>query len=448
MITDMTKGSPAKIILKFSIPMLLSVIFQQMYSVADSIVAGKFVGLSTLAAVGASYPITMIFMAIATGLNIGSSVVISQLFGSGKYGKLKNAVYTALISVSVISIIMTIIGLIICEPMLKLLQTPSDIMAESKVYLTIYIFGLFFLFLYNICNGVFTALGDSKTPLYFLIGSSLGNILLAVTFVTVFHFGVAGIAWATFLAQGSCSLLAFWRLTVRMKKIKPIEEYDVFSWEMVRRINRIAIPSVLQQSFVSVGNLFIQGLVNSFGVDATAGYSAAVKLNVFAITIFVTISNSISSFTAQNIGAGKTDRVKKGFWVGVVEIFCMVAPFVFAFLVFKTQMLGLFLDKNDPTNQGAIKIGSQFLWIVSPFYFIVSLKLMTDGVLRGAGAVLAFMISTFSDLILRVVLSYVLAVPFGIMGVWLSWPIGWIVGAALSAWFYARGNWKHMADQL
>ena len=202
MITDLTEGKPSKMLWSFSMPMLLSVVFQQLYNIVDSVVAGKFVGASALAAVGASYPITMIFMAIATGTNIGAAVVISQLFGAKNFEKLKTSVFTSVISMVVLAVVLTAGGLILCRGMLIMLDTPNDIMVDSMVYLNIYIAGLTFLFLYNICTGVFTAMGDSRTPLYFLIASSVGNIILDVLFVTAFNMGVAGVAWATFIAQG------------------------------------------------------------------------------------------------------------------------------------------------------------------------------------------------------------------------------------------------------
>lgn len=441
MITDMTEGSPSKILWKFSMPMLLSVVFQQLYNVVDSIVAGQFVSVDALAAVGASYPITMIFMAVATGCNIGCSVVISQLFGAKNYVHMKTAVSTSILAVLALSVVLTGAGLLLCQPLLSLLNTPANIFGDSALYLNVYIGGLIFLFLYNICTGVFTALGDSKTPLYFLIFSSIGNIVLDLVFVICFHLGVGGVAWATFIAQGISSVLAAAALIRRLKTIQTQHKHALFSWNMLARICRIAVPSILQQSFISVGNLFIQGLVNSYGSVVVAGYSAAVKLNTFAITSFTTMANGLSSFTAQNIGAGKPERIRKGYRAGLLMIVCVVLPFVLAFFIFSGQMVGIFLDTANDT-QGVVQVGVQFLRIVSPFYLLIGIKLMTDGVLRGAGSMGAFMTSTFTDLVLRVALAYLLSIPFQALGIWLSWPIGWTAATALSIVFYATGVWK------
>ena len=332
MITDMTEGKPSGVLWKFTIPMLVSVMFQQLYNIVDSIVAGKFVGVKALAAVGASYPITMIFMAVATGLNIGCSVVISLYFGAKEYKQMKCAISTSLLTVLGISAVLTALGLVFSRPLMTLLKTPEDIFSDSALYLNIYIGGLIFLFMYNICTGVFTALGDSRTPLYFLIASSLGNIVLDLVFVINFHMGVSGVAWATFLAQGLSSVLAFFTLQKRLKAVES-KKYKLFSGSMLKKIMEIAIPSILQQSFISVGNLFVQGLINSYGSAVVAGYSAGMKINTFAITSFTTLGNGLSSFTAQNIGAQKTERVAKGFRSGVIMVLSVAVPVFLLFFI-------------------------------------------------------------------------------------------------------------------
>ena len=213
---DLTTGKPAGVLLRFTLPMLLSVAFQQLYNIADSVIAGKFAGEDALAAVGASYPVTMIFMAVAFGMNIGISVVISQLFGAKDFKEMKTAAYTGFISVAVLGVVLTVVGTVLCEPILRMLGTPENIMEDTTLYLAIYIWGLLFLFIYNISSGVFTSLGDSKTPLWFLIASSVGNIVLDAVFVIVFRWGVGGVAWATFLAQGVASACAFWAVLHRL----------------------------------------------------------------------------------------------------------------------------------------------------------------------------------------------------------------------------------------
>lgn len=440
MIKDLTTGEPRKVLWQFALPMFVSVIFQQLYNIADSVIVGNFAanGEDALAAVGASYPITMIFMAIALGCNIGCSVVISQLFGAKRYKEMKTAVSTTLIASLVLSVILTVIGLMFCKSMLRLISTPKNILADADVYLRIYIGGFTFLFFYNVVTGIFTSLGDSKTPLYFLIGSSLSNIFLDWVFVAVFHLDVAGVAWATFICQGVACILAMVTLQKRLKAVECEEKPELFSFPMLGKIAAFAIPSILQQSFVSVGNIFIQSLINGFGSSVIAGYSAAIKINTFAITCFSTLGNAISSFTAQNVGAEQNDRVKQGLKAGLKMGFLVGVPF-FVLCFFKSDLLiRLFMKEQSAV---ALDTGMLFLRIVAPFYFVVSMKLITDGVLRGSGAMRYFMISTFSDLILRVALGYILAVPFGTTGIWMSWPIGWIIGTALSLAFYVKGVW-------
>lgn len=438
MITDMTEGKPFGILWRFTVPMLISVMFQQLYNIVDSVVAGKFVGVNALAAVGASYPITMIFMAVATGLNIGCSVVISLYFGAKEYEQMKSAVSTSLLTVLGISVFLTILGLVLGRPLMTLLKTPEDIFGDSALYLNIYICGLIFLFMYNICTGVFTALGDSKTPLYFLIASSIGNIILDLVFVICFHMGVGGVAWATFLAQGVSSILAFFTLQKRLKSVGS-REYRRFSSTMLKKIMEVAVPSILQQSFISVGNLFVQGLINSYGSAVVAGYSAGMKINTFAITSFTTLGNGVSSFTAQNMGARKPDRISKGFRAGTVMVLSVAVPVFLLFFFAGQPIVQLFMSEG---GERAAEVGVEFLRITSPFYAVISLKLIADGILRGAGAMKAFMIATFSDLILRVILAFVLSGVWGETGIWLSWPVGWVIGTSLSVGFYISGIWK------
>lgn len=436
---DLTEGREETVLWKFSIPMFISVIFQQLYNIADSVIAGKFAGEAALAAVGASYPITMIFMAIAVGSNIGCSVIISQLFGAKKYKEMKTAISTTIISSCFLSVVLTVLGLFGSASLMRMIRTPEDIFTDGALYLCIYIGGFFFLFLYNIATGIFTSLGDSKTPLYFLIGSSLGNIVLDLLFVAKFLWGVAGVAWATFIAQGIACILALIALVIRIKKVETVGKIERFSVSMLVKISEIAIPSILQQSFISIGNIFIQSLVNGYGSSVIAGYSAAIKLNTFAITSFTTLGNGLSSFSAQNIGAGKTERVKKGFAASMKMALTIAIPFFVIYFFFGRQMILLFMKDS---GSDALKTGIIFLKIVAPFYFVILIKLMADGVIRGAGAMKYFMLATFTDLILRVILSYILAVPFGTNGIWMSWPIGWTISMIMSLAFYLKGVWK------
>ena len=440
MITDLTQGNVKTRLWLFSIPLLLSVAFQQMYHIVDSIIAGKCIGEHALAAVGASHPITMIFMAVAVGSNIGCAVVVSGLFGAKEYGRLKTAVCTIFLACALAGIFMTIVGLLTGNAMLSAINTPDDVFSDASVYLRIYILGYLFSFLYNISNGVFTSLGDSRTPLYFLIGSSVGNILLDLVFVLCLDMGVAGVAWATFAAQAAACLLASLFLIRRLQQLKTEEPYEKFSFPMLKQVTRIAVPSILQQCFVSVGNLFVQSAVNSYGSAVVAGFSACQKLNVFCVTCMTTLSNGLSSFTAQNLGAKKTERVTEGWKAGsLLGILTCVPFFLFYFFCSETAM-GLFLEENSAE---AIRAGAAFLKIVTPFYFIVIFKVMCDGVLRGASAMLQFMTGTFADLFLRVAFAFLFSrgLGFGPTGIWMAWPVGWTLSTLISYSFYRQKPW-------
>ena len=436
MVNDLTKGKTSRVILYFSLPLFISVIFQQMYSIADSVIAGRFAGEAALASVGASYPITNIFNAIAVGCNIGCGVVISQLFGAGKYKKVKTAVYTSLISSLVISVVLTVLGIMLTPSLMKLINTPEDIFSDSALYLKIYIAGFTFLFLYNIANGVFASLGNSKIPLYFLIFSSVTNVVLDYIFVAYFNMGVSGVAWATFIAQGVAGVMSVLTLLYHLKSLKIDEKAEIFSFEMLKSISKISIPSVLQQSFVSVGNVFIQGEINSYGSAVIAGYSAAIKLNTFAVNSLVTFGNSVSSFTAQNVGAMQYKRIKEGFKSGAVLSIITAIIFSVVYVVFSETLIGVFMEGDKSVL--ALTTGKQFLIIVEPFLCFIGFKVVCDGVLRGTGNMKYFMFATFADLVLRVILAFIFSHFFGAVGIWLSWPIGWGLAVVLSFAFYKK----------
>ena len=436
---DLTVGNPEKVLWKFCLPLFGSIIFQQLYNIADSLVAGKFIGENALAAVGDSYEITLIFIAFAFGCNIGCSVIVSQLFGAKKYGQLKASVSTSMIASAILCVVLMLAGITLSGSLLKLINTPDDIMADAQLYLDIYVWGLPFMFFYNIATGIFSALGDSKTPFLFLALSSTSNIAVDILFVSAFHMGVAGVAWATFLCQGISCVLSLLFVFQRLSSIKTEEKNPIFSWPLFRKIASIAIPSILQQSFISVGNIIIQSVINSFGPGVIAGYSAAIKLNNLVITSFTTLGNGISNYTAQNLGAQKLSRIPEGFRAGLKMVWLLCIPMVLAYCFAGKALIYLFM--NQPSDI-AVSTGIQYLRIVSPFYFVVSAKLAADGILRGAGFMKRFMAATFTDLILRVILAILLSVPFQTTGIWCAWPIGWSTATSLSILFYCRGPWS------
>lgn len=438
---DLTVGDPQTVLWKFCMPLFGSIIFQQLYNIADSLVAGKCIGENALAAVGNSYEITLIFIAFAFGCNMGCSVVVSRLFGAKDYRAMKTAVYTACIFSGIVCIILMLVGILGSGLLLELIHTPDEVFADSKLYLDIYAWGLPFVFFYNIATGIFSALGDSKTPFYFLAISSTANIAVDIWFVKAFDMGVAGVAWATFLCQGISCILAMMVVFRRLAKIeqKGREKAAIFDWGLLKQIITIAVPSILQQSFISMGNIIIQGIINGFGAPVMAGYSAAVKLNNLVITSFTTLGNGISNYTAQNLGANKLTRVRAGFRIGIKLVWMISLPLALLYFFGGSIVLKLFLDA--PTEL-AMHTGIMFLRILSPFYFVVSAKLVADGILRGAGRMKNFMIATFTDLILRVVLAYAFSQTIlDATGIWCAWPVGWCIATTLSILFYRHGPW-------
>lgn len=431
---DLTQGKTAKVLLRFTLPLFISVVFQQFYSIADSLIAGRFAGEDALAAIGASYPITNLFNAVAFGCNIGCGIVISQAFGSKDYKKVKTAVSTALISGAILGLFLTVIGVVFTPQLLRLINTPANIFSDSTAYLAIYTGGFVFLFIYNIANGIFTSLGDSKTSLYFLIFSSVTNVVLDYIAVKFLYMGVPGVAWATFIAQGIACILSVIVLVKHIKSLKTDGKAKAFSFGILKKFVMFSVPSVLQQSFVSVGNVFIQRLINGFGSSVVAGFSAAMKLNTFTINGLYTFGNGVSSFTGQNVGAGKHNRIKEGMKYGSIMSIVTGCVFAAVYLAFNEPLIEMFMEGSG--SAGAVISGSAFLKTVAPFYCFIGLKLVGDGILRGVGAMKLFMVATFTDLITRVVLAFVFAPVWGYQGIWYSWPVGWCIATVLSVVFY------------
>lgn len=435
---DLTEGKPDQVLWRFCLPLFGSVIFQQLYNIADSLIAGRFLGENALAAVGNSYEITLIYIAFAFGINIGCSVVVSRLFGAKRFGEMKTAVSTTFAAGGILCLLLMLFGFLATPALLRLINTPSELFDDSLLYLYIYTGGLLFMFFYNIATGIFSAMGDSRTPFIFLAASSVSNVAVDILFVNNLNMGVDGVAWATFLCQGISCVLALVTIIRRLGKIKA-GKHVWFSFAALRDVTVIAVPSILQQSFISVGNIVIQGVINSFGPAVMAGYSASVKLNNLVITSFTTLGNGMSNFTAQNMGAGKTERIKSGHAAGLKMMYLLCVPIILIYMLCSRYMVMWFMTEG---SKEAVDAGVLFLRVVAPFYWVVGTKLITDGVLRGAGAMKVFMAATFTDLVLRVALVLILSGPLGIMGVWSSWPIGWTLGTCLSLFFYFKGYWK------
>lgn len=437
---DLTKGKPSRVILAFAAPLILSNLFQQLYNMADSLIVGNFSGKDSLAAVGAATPFTMLFVMMGTGLSIGCSVVVAQLFGAKDFRKLKTSVYTALTSFLVVGVLITVIGLLISKPALRLLNTPDNIMTEAIDYLDIYIYGLPFLFLYNACNAIFNALGDSKKPLVFLIFSSVVNVGLDIWFVGPLQMGVAGAAWATLIAQGLACILSFSILILKVRAIKCEGTVKKFDWRTFKEIYRIGVPTMLQSCSVSVGQLLVQSLVNGYGADVIAGYASATKINQFGTVVIIALGSALSTFSAQNIGAKKLDRPGKGVRaVIVIELiyFTVLCAVVF---IFGRQLIAMFASST--ATEAMLTAGTQFFMIVVPGYFFFAFMSAYKSVSQGAGFMRGFLASTVLDIIVRVGCSFALSPFIGFYAICIAYPAGWLAGAIVAAVYYFKGSWK------
>lgn len=442
---DMTSGNPSKILFYFALPMVCGNILQQLYSIIDSIIVGNCISAEALAAVGASYPITFVLITVANGCGIGCGVVISQYFGAKLIDKVKVSIFTSLIFITFFSFVIMICGILFSAEILSLMNTPNDIFNDSYEYMRIYFMGVVFLFLYNIINSSFNALGNSKTPLKFLILSSLLNIVLDLLFIIKFNMGVSGAAYATLISQCISAILSLIFLLKNLKNMKEqySTEVSLFDLSILKNIFKIALPSILQQSIVSIGNLFVQALVNSYGATVIAGYAAATKIDSITILPMANMSNAVSTFTGQNMGAQKTDRVGKGYKASLIMIGIFCAFAVLILFMFGNELIGLFV--NSCENPDVIKIGTQYMKIVSSFYFFMGLMVITNGVLRGSGDMKFFLTSTLTNLSTRVIFAYVLAFLIGQSAIWWAVPLGWISASTISVIRYKSEKWKSKA---
>lgn len=438
---DMITDHPGKALLMFVIPMIIGNLFQQFYNIADSVIVGRFVGERALAAVGASGSITNVFIAIAIGGGNGCAVVVSQFFGAGKISKMKTAAYTMMINFLVISVCLAGIGLTFNDQILTWVNTPADIFEDAGVYLAIYFMGLPFLFMYNIQASIFNSLGDSKKPLYLLVFSSLLNIVLDLVFVIMFNEGVRGVAVATLIAQGTSAVISFGLLMKKLNGYESEEKAEIYDKTMVPSMLRIAVPSTLQQSIVHMGILLVQSCVNSFGSAALAGYVAGTRIESLSIVPMLAMGNAMSTFTAQNIGAGKMEHVKEGYKMSYVIVFVAGAFLCVLYQLFGEFFVSLFLED---TSGEAYAVGIQFVKFLSFFYSFIGLKQSVDGLLRGAGDVAAFTTANLVNLSIRVIVTNVFAPVYGIQVAWMAVPMGWIANYLISFSWYLTGKWKRI----
>lgn len=436
---------PLNALIIFSLPIIIGNLFQQMYTMVDSAIVGRYVSEQALAAVGASYSLTNIFICIAIGGGIGASVIVSQYFGAKNYIKMKAAVYTSLIVFLILSMLLGGFGLLFSREIMVALNTPNEVLDMAIEYLNIYFIGLPFLFMYNVLSAMFNALGKSRIPLGFLIFSSVFNIILDWIMVTQFHMGVAGVAWATLIAQSISAILSFIVLMLQLKEME-MEHSKIFAIEELSTIIKISLPSILQQSTVSIGMMLVQSVVNSFGAEALAGFSAAMRIEAICVVPMTGIGNAVSSYTAQNIGAHKEKRVVEGYHVAN-KMVLVCATIIFIVLeLFNGQIIAGFLGA-DGTNV-AMSTGRSYLRFMGFFFCLIGFKMAVDGLLRGAGDMKMFTIANLVNLFIRVFIAMVFAPHYGINVVWYAVPLGWFANWIISFIQYRTGKWKRVSKVL
>ena len=420
----LTEENPLKAILFFSLPMMAGNLFQQFYTMADSIIVGRFIGENALASVGASYALTAVFISIAIGGGAGASVITSKAFGAKDYEKVKESISTSLIAFLVISFILAVFGYVFSDRIMLVLNTPQDILADAVLYLRIYFLGLPFLFLYNILSSIFNSLGKSRIPLFLLIFSSLLNIALDIVAVAYLNMGVAGAAWATLLSQALSALLSFFVL-LRITSSYGSGGYPLFTISVFSAMSKIALPSLLQQMTINLGMMLVQSVVNLFGSEVLAGYSASIRIDNIVTVPLSAVGNAMSPYTAQNIGARKKERVSTGYRISFVIILVLWCISCLILQLFPKEIIGLFLGEKG--TDAAYSTGVGYLTFLGWFYFILGFAFITGGVLRGAGKMGMFLLASLLNLSFRVIGSMIFAPKYGVAIVWYVVPVGWIL---------------------
>jgi putative MATE family efflux protein len=430
---------PLKALFTFAFPMIVGNLFQQFYNMTDSVVVGRFVSENALAAVGASYSLTFVFISIASGGGMGASVITSRYFGARNYRSMKETVFTALISFLVISVFLGALGYFSCKGILRFLNVPEIILDMATVYLRIYFLGLPFLFMYNILSAMFNAIGQSRIPLYLLIFSSVLNIFLDLFMVYSLRMGVAGVAWATLIAQGISAVASFLLFQREMAHYK-VEMPNFFNKNEMAVMAKIALPSILQQSTVAIGMLFVQSVVNGFGPERLAGFSAASRIEGIAIVPMAAMGGAISAYTAQNIGAREYRRVQQGYHavLGIIFFFAVVVCIITE--LFYSHIISLFLGAHGTAV--ARETASNCIKFMGFFYMLIGMKMSTDGILRGAQDMKMFTIANMTNLSIRVLIAIFLAPVFGIQMVWYASPLGWLANFVISFSQYRNKNGK------
>jgi len=437
---SLTTGNEAKGIFYFVIPMLLGSVFQQMYNVVDTWIIGNYVGKEALGAVGSSFPILFVLISLIIGISTGATVIISQYYGAKDYEKVKLSIDTIMFFLFFAAILISIIGLLFSRQIFILIQLPEELMDTALVYFNIYMSGLILMFGYNAVSAVLRGLGDSTTPLYFLIISTVLNIILDLLFVLVFKWGVAGVSVATVLSQG----FSFFLSVIYLNRTHVLIHFSFvrvrFDRGLFIKILKIGVPSGLQHTFVSLGMLALMAIVNTFGTETIAAYTIAGRIESFALLPAMNFSMALTVFAGQNIGAKEPERVRNGYKASMWMTSIASIAVSILFLLFGRHIVSWFNSDKE-----VIEIGYEYLLIVSPFFIVFSFMFINNGLLRGAGATLIPMFITLISLwVLRVPLSYYLSVAMGTKGIWLGIPIAWVFGGVCSYVYYKTGRWKRV----
>ncbi|MCA1756592.1 MAG: MATE family efflux transporter [Bacteroidales bacterium] len=436
---DMTSGNEAKLILNFALPMLAGNIFQQLYNIVDTIIVGNFLGKEALAAVGASFPVIFVLISLIIGIASGITIVISQYFGAGDLVSVSKAIDTMYITLFFTSLVATVAGILLSEEIFLLLNLPLEVMPQALTYMNIYLLGMVGFFGFNGTSGILRGLGDSRTPVYFLIGSTLVNIILDLLFVVVFGMGVEGVALATVISQGGAFVAIILYLNRKHELIKLTITKLKFDKRIFAQGFKIGLPTGLQQTFVAVGIMAIMGIVNSFGTDVIAAFAVASRIDSIAVIPAMILAQALATFVGQNLGGNKPERVRRGV-IATIKLTTLITIITSALII----SLGSLFMKAFTSDETVISIGREYLTIVSLFYIIFAMMFIYNGVMRGAGDTLIPMLITLLSLwIVRVPLAWFLADRLGNeTGIWWSFPAGWLVGLILAWSYYKTGNWK------
>lgn len=420
---DMTKGNTSKLLVSFAVPMMLGNIFQQLYNTADSIIVGRFVGKEALAAVGVANPIMSLVIFFIVGICMGALVLMAQFFGADEKEKLKKEVSTALVAGTIFTVFLSIVSIILSKGVLTLTGTPDSIMKDADAYLKIVFGGLIFSFIYNFYSSALRATGDSRTPVIFLIVSAIINVVLDLIFIRVFHWGVAGAAIATVVAQAISAILCILYVYLKVPILHIDRKELVVDKELLKTTINYSWVSAMQQTCLYIGKILVQGVVNSFGTDAIAAFSAVTRIEAFAIAPAGSIADAVTTYTAQNNGAGKKERLKEGYRQGSI-ISATYSIFITSVIFFGGNLIMQFFVPK--TEVGVISIGVEYLKIMGLFYILSALCNIFQGFFRGVGRPRITLIATFISITFRVIISYVLAPYFGMTSVAYGVIAGWM----------------------